>query len=187
MLAAGALATLLLLPAAWVQRGPNLCLVKALTGVECYGCGMTRAVSLLLHGDAAGAMMYNRGSAVVLPLLVLLALSGLLTGQDAERVREARTALRLVWVVASAVALAVLLMLWVLSPAQIARLAPKCEWKARYGRECFLCGMTTAFIDIREGRWREAQRANAGSVPLYAGVLVNEAGLVLFLRKRRGC
>lgn len=185
--AATAVAMLAVLPPQWVQRGPNLCLVKIVTGLECYGCGMTRAVSLLLHGDAAGAMAFNRGSTVVLPLLILIALSALFTSKNPAQAAEARSALRLVWIAVSAVAFGLLLTPWIFTPTQIAAVVPRCEWKARYHRECVLCGMTTAFIQIREGRLRQARQANAGALPLYAGALLNEAGIVIFLSKRRKC
>ncbi len=98
---------------------------------------------------------------------------------------DIKAALRWVWRIVSAVVLVVLLAPWLLSPQRIAALTPKCEWKTRYGRECFFCGMTTAFIDIAEGRFRDAERSNRGSIPLYAGFLVNEVVLVLFVTRHR--
>ena len=41
---------------------PNLvpgCAFKALTGLDCPGCGGTRAVHALLHGDIANAINHN--------------------------------------------------------------------------------------------------------------------------------
>lgn len=97
---------------------------------------------------------------------------------------ELKTALRIVWIVISSVMLATLVGPWILTPGQIAAAVPPCERKARYGKECFLCGMTTAFIDISRGRLRAAQRSNHGSVPLYAGFLLNEAAVVLFWKQK---
>jgi hypothetical protein len=91
---------------------------------------------------------------------------------------EFKAALRIVWIAIGVVLLCTLLAPWVLSARQIAAATPKCEWKARYRKECFLCGMTTAFIAIRHGRFREAQRSNRGSLPLYSGFVLNEVLLL---------
>ena len=71
-----ALAVLAIVPTHWLEHGPSLCLVKMFFGRECLGCGMTRALSALMHGDVGAAMSFNRGSIAVLPLFVLTALSG---------------------------------------------------------------------------------------------------------------
>jgi hypothetical protein len=98
---------------------------------------------------------------------------------------ELKAALRIVWLALSFAALGAVLTPWMFSAEQIAAVVPKCEWKARYGRECFLCGMTTAFIAIAHAHVGEAERANRASVPLYAGLVVN-LGVVLF-RKPKSC
>lgn len=69
--AALGLACLAIAPVRWVQAGPSLCLVKSLTGRECLACGMTRALSCLLHGDLGAALTYHPASVAVLPLIVL--------------------------------------------------------------------------------------------------------------------
>jgi hypothetical protein len=97
-----------------------------------------------------------------------------------------RAALRIVWIAIGSVLFGVLLAPWIFTPAQIAAVTPRCEWKARYGKECFLCGMTTAFIDIAHGRLREAERSNRGSIPLYAAFVLNDGLLALVLTGRLG-
>lgn len=99
---------------------------------------------------------------------------------------EFKAALRIVWMAISIVLLSTLLAPWIFTPEQIASAVPRCEWKARYGRECVLCGMTTAFIDIAHGRWGEAGRTNRGSIPLYSAFWANQAILALFW-KRKPC
>ena len=99
---------------------------------------------------------------------------------------EFKAALRIVWIALSFVLLSVLLAPWIFTPEQIAAATPRCESKARYGKECSLCGMTTAFIAITHGRFGAAERSNRGSIPLYAGFLVNEIALGLFW-KRKPC
>jgi hypothetical protein len=60
VLALGAAAGLLLVPFAPVlaRLAPG-CPFHALTGVPCPGCGTTRALVALAHGDFAGALAFN--------------------------------------------------------------------------------------------------------------------------------
>jgi len=62
-------AGLLVLRAAWTWLPPLLppCLFRRWTGWSCPGCGGTRCVGRLLHGDLAGALAAN-------PLVVLCGL-----------------------------------------------------------------------------------------------------------------
>lgn len=49
-----------------------LCLLNAMTGIECPGCGMIRAVHALLTGDLLLAMHSNLLLVAALPLLAVL-------------------------------------------------------------------------------------------------------------------
>ena len=51
---------------------PELCLWRRTLGVNCLGCGMTRAVMHFIHLDFDSALFYNQGSLVVAPALVVL-------------------------------------------------------------------------------------------------------------------
>ncbi|MBV8819919.1 MAG: DUF2752 domain-containing protein [Acidobacteriaceae bacterium] len=77
LLAAGVLLSLVLIPARWVEQGPSLCLIKRVSGHDCLGCGMTRAASALLHGNVSAAIAHNRGSLVVVPLMIGFAAASL--------------------------------------------------------------------------------------------------------------
>jgi hypothetical protein len=48
------------------------CAFHAMTGLYCPGCGSTRAVHHLLHGDLAGAFSMNPLMVVTAPVLILL-------------------------------------------------------------------------------------------------------------------
>ena len=56
------------------------CLFRAFTGLYCPGCGMTRMLHALVHGDVAGAASMN-----VLALLGLPVLAALATEQLVQR------------------------------------------------------------------------------------------------------
>lgn len=59
-----------LVPRGWIFSEEHpICLIRNITGHECPGCGMTRALTSLCYLDFAGAWSYNRGVIVVAPLL----------------------------------------------------------------------------------------------------------------------
>ena len=63
---------LYLLPLDGFLNGNSICLVKRLFGVECWGCGITRAVLLTLHNDIDLAVQYNSLVIIVFPLLIVI-------------------------------------------------------------------------------------------------------------------
>jgi Protein of unknown function (DUF2752) len=60
---------LLLLPATYFDEGEALCPSMRFFKIECFGCGMTRAIMHLIHFDLESAIYYNMGSVVVFPVL----------------------------------------------------------------------------------------------------------------------
>jgi len=60
-----------LLPPERVEQGPTVCLFQAVFGVHCLGCGMTRAISMALHGRFGEAAAFNQ---LVFPALFFLLL-----------------------------------------------------------------------------------------------------------------
>jgi hypothetical protein len=58
-----------LVPTLFLESGHSLCLIKLVFGIECLGCGMTRAISSVLHGDIVSAFQHNKLVIVVFPLL----------------------------------------------------------------------------------------------------------------------
>lgn len=53
----------------WGLVLPESCSFKRLTGVECPGCGLTRSVVCLVHGDFLAAWRYNPGGYVFVALV----------------------------------------------------------------------------------------------------------------------
>jgi len=50
----------------------SICLIKNLFGVECYGCGITKAVIACVQFDFIRAFNYNKLIVIVMPLIVYL-------------------------------------------------------------------------------------------------------------------
>jgi hypothetical protein len=75
LIPAAVLALTLLLPERWRAPVP-LCLVKALTGRDCPGCGMTRAFLLIGHGRFAAATAMHPASLPAYLIVAALALTG---------------------------------------------------------------------------------------------------------------
>jgi hypothetical protein len=86
---------------------------------------------------------------------------------------DLKAAFRYVWLVVSLVTTCAIMAPFVCRPATLYSLFPACEARVKYHTECPLCGMTTAFVNLAGGRWREAQAANSGAIPLYLAWLVN--------------
>ncbi len=61
---------LLILPADFFDEGQSLCMSMLLFDQRCPGCGMTRAIQHLLHGELSVAASFNKMAFVVLPVLL---------------------------------------------------------------------------------------------------------------------
>jgi hypothetical protein len=48
------------------------CMFHSVTGLYCIGCGLTRALHALVHGDLAGALSMNPLGVLMLPLMALM-------------------------------------------------------------------------------------------------------------------
>lgn len=59
-------------PLHWIEVGPLLCPFRLLTGLPCPGCGMTRSVVALAHGDLHASLFYHPLGFVVVAVGVML-------------------------------------------------------------------------------------------------------------------
>ena len=55
-----------------VEKANNLCILKNITGKECWNCGMTRAFLSILHFKFKDAVTYNHKVIIVFPLTVII-------------------------------------------------------------------------------------------------------------------
>ena len=60
------------IPTSYFENGNSLCLIRNVFGVECFGCGMTRAMSCMFHGNIVAAIEYNKMIVIVFPLLIYM-------------------------------------------------------------------------------------------------------------------
>jgi uncharacterized protein DUF2752 len=74
-LAAAILGGAALLPPSWASAGPPLCPFRLLTGLPCPGCGLTRSLVSLMHGDLSAAVLFHPLGPVVAGLLAGLVLA----------------------------------------------------------------------------------------------------------------
>ncbi|WP_291275693.1 DUF2752 domain-containing protein [Flavobacterium sp.] len=63
---------LLFFPVDFFDKGESICLSVQLAGIECYACGLTKAIMHLLHFDFAGAWNFNKLSFIVFPMMGVL-------------------------------------------------------------------------------------------------------------------
>ena len=62
-------AVLYFIPIEWLDNGHPICLVKNIWGVECFGCGITRAIVSVVQLNFEAAYGYNKLIIIVFPLL----------------------------------------------------------------------------------------------------------------------
>ena len=54
----------------WLNKQHTICLIKNIFGVECFGCGITRAIIASVQLDFTKAIEYNTMVIIVLPLFI---------------------------------------------------------------------------------------------------------------------
>lgn len=61
---------LFFVPIDWLNKQHTVCLFKNIFGVECWGCGITRAVISAVQFHLEEAFFYNKMIVIVFPLLI---------------------------------------------------------------------------------------------------------------------
>jgi hypothetical protein len=90
--------------------------------------------------------------------------------------------IKISYLIVSFTVLFLLVLIFILPHNIILNISPVCEWKLKYGTECFFCGMTRAFISISVFKFAEAYRLNALSIPLFGIFLINGILVTFFLK-----
>jgi len=59
---------LFFIPMAWLEGAGTICLFKNIFGVECWGCGITRAIVSMAQLEPKKAIEYNWAVVIVFPI-----------------------------------------------------------------------------------------------------------------------
>ena len=70
---------LLIIPADFFDKGKTICLSVYFFNTQCPGCGMTRSIQHLIHGEFEIAASFNKLSFIVLPVLIYLLIENLIS------------------------------------------------------------------------------------------------------------
>ncbi len=97
--------------------------------------------------------------------------------------KEFCRALLFVWLIVSAAAGVAAAAPFIVSETTLHSVFPECEARAR-NSTCPACGLTTGFIAISNGRWDQAQQANAAAVPIFALFAVNFAAALTHVARK---
>lgn len=95
-----AISSILMLAWFWTWQGPSLCIFHVLTGLECPGCGMTRAFHAIIHGHLEEAVELNLLSPILfygMLILLLLDLVYLASGTRVTVTVNERFKIRAEW------------------------------------------------------------------------------------------
>ncbi|NLB48517.1 MAG: DUF2752 domain-containing protein [Erysipelotrichia bacterium] len=98
--------------------------------------------------------------------------------------KEQREAVYIVWTVITIVSFAVIIFPFFTNNETVLKNSPTCISIGKYNRECCLCGMTRAFIEISNGNFRNAISLNKGSIPLFFIITINAIVYIINLINR---
>jgi hypothetical protein len=100
---------------------------------------------------------------------------------------QIKLAIFVVWIILSMGILFMLVVPFIFSEDFVGGFIPKCEWEVKYDKKCSLCGMTTSFFYISQGKFIQSAMANKFSLPLYFFFVINEMALMftIILKTKR--
>jgi hypothetical protein len=85
-----------------------------------------------------------------------------------------RLSINISYLILSGLIFIMFILIFFLPADTLLSLSPVCEWKLKYGTECFFCGMTKAFIQISKLNFSGAINLNASSILLFGLLIANE-------------
>ncbi len=98
---------------------------------------------------------------------------------------DLRLSIEIVWIIFSVIILGIIMMSYFL-PETLLKLSPVCISKSRFGTECFMCGMTRAFMEISRGNLYSALTLNGLSIFLFSMFVLNTLTFVSYLISKIG-
>jgi len=97
--------------------------------------------------------------------------------QTFNKNQELKNAIRIVWQISAVLSVSILLILFLIDDNRLLSISPICEYQ-KIGKECFLCGSTRAFIEIKHLNFKNALNLNAFSIFIFGFLILNS---ILFL------
>ena len=91
--------------------------------------------------------------------------------------QQLKNAFKIVWQISAVLSISILLILLFIDDDKLLSISPTCEYK-KIGKECFLCGSTRAFIEIKHLNFKNALNLNPFSIFIFGLLILNS---ILFL------
>lgn len=96
--------------------------------------------------------------------------------------QDLKSALRIVWKISAVLSILILLLLFFIDDDKLLSISPTCDYQ-KIGKECFLCGSTRAFIEIKHFNFDNAFNLNPFSIFIFGLLILNSILLLNFLKK----
>ncbi|MDO4729109.1 MAG: DUF2752 domain-containing protein [Bacteroidota bacterium] len=93
--------------------------------------------------------------------------------------KELKQAIKIIWILSAVVSSLIFVILWSVDNENIMTITPTCEFK-KMGKECFLCGSTRAFCNIKTMNLDKAYQLNRFSIFLFIIMIMN---ILIFIVK----
>ena len=55
-----------------IESSHTICIIKNISSIDCFGCGITRAIIELINGNFNAAINYNFSVIIVFPMIVYI-------------------------------------------------------------------------------------------------------------------
>ena len=98
--------------------------------------------------------------------------------QKNQKNQELKNAIQIVWQISGVLSILILLVVFFVDENLILSKMPTCEYR-KIGKECFLCGSTRAFIEIKNMNFDKAWSLNKFSFFIFGALVINA---ILFLK-----
>lgn len=97
--------------------------------------------------------------------------------------KELAQAILIIWYLSGGISIFIFLLVFFAHPESVYKEIAVCEYKI-HGRECFMCGSTRAFFQLKDLNVSKAFQLNKLSPFLFLGLLLNNVLLVIYTIKK---
>jgi len=96
---------------------------------------------------------------------------------------DLQDAIRIVWQISAVLSISILLMLFLIDADKLLSISPTCEYQ-KIGKECFLCGSTRAFIEIKNLNFKNALHLNPFSIFIFGFLIINSILFINYIKTK---